>query len=404
MSKAFEDTVYLFACAARGIDFDKEAVPGFERIYELAAQQNIWTVIYPLISKLKAEGKIEIPEHMQKQVETDFFRKYTFFNNRRENARRLFDGLRKSDIRFCLLKGDSVAQYYAEPLCRGSSDIDIKIEPEDADECTRFLEQNGYRVHPLKPGHHHFECVHPMYGLLEVHVSFCMDITNAICFKNTISYNEEYREEDIAGIGRVNLMGYTDGLVFLIMHYIKHFISSGAGIRQIMDIALYYENNKEHINMQQVRQLTAEWGFSEFLNVIFEIADKYLMSDIPLAKTNAEKTKQVMQDIEMGGVFGYVDVSRIDFYRFYLKLRAEEVGVNSAIKHNSLVWRIFLPVKELEQRVPCLKKCRLLYPFAVVKNALTVMSARAQRRKLAAQAEQTHIDDRLTMLKDVGLL
>lgn len=82
MSKAFEDTVYLFACAARGIDFDKEAVPGFERIYELAAQQNIWTVIYPLISKLKAEGKIEIPEHMQKQVETDFFRKYTFFNNR----------------------------------------------------------------------------------------------------------------------------------------------------------------------------------------------------------------------------------------------------------------------------------------------------------------------------------
>ncbi len=405
MSKAFDSTVYLFVCAARGIKPEADIEVSFDEVYKIAAEQNIWTVIYPLITDFSQRGKLLIPQNIKNNIESDFFRKYTFYHNRREYEKLLFEELRKENISFCLLKGDAVAQYYDEPLLRGSSDIDIKIAQEDIQSCVKILKKNGYSVEPLEEGHHHFECRHPVYGLLEVHLSFCMDITNDICFKNEITYEEEYREEDIGGLGKVQVLGYTDGFVFLIMHYIKHFISSGAGIRQLMDIIFYYEKNREHIDMDSVYARTEVWGYTEFVDIIFAIGKTCLMSDVTVSEAALEKVKPVMEDIEKGGVFGYVDVNRIDFYRSYLKLRADNLGVKmSERKRKPLIERIFPPANELEQRFSYLKKNRVLYPIAVFHNIGVILSARSRRRKLIKQAEETHIEQRLQMLRNVGLL
>ena len=41
---------------------------------------------------------------------------------------------------------EMLAQYYDEPLNKASSDVDIKIRPEDVEVCNRILKENNYKT------------------------------------------------------------------------------------------------------------------------------------------------------------------------------------------------------------------------------------------------------------------
>lgn len=404
MSDVFECLARLLGCAARGTEPECALSADFERLYTLANEQNVWTVIYPLIIRLASEGKISIPDEYKKELESEFFGQYMILNRRREFRKKLFARFNEEGLEFCLLKGDSVAQYYAEPLNRGSSDVDIKIAPEDVEKCCAILTELGYRISPLLPGHHHFECVHQLGGLLEVHVSFCMDITENICFKNNVEFSEPLRTDSIDSIGEVRLLGYTDGLIFLLMHFIKHFISSGAGIRQLLDIILYIENNIDNIDIATVYKITESWGYRSFLDVIFAIGRRYFMSNIKGAEVDDETLGLVMADMENGGVFGYVDENRIGFYHSYLKLRSDELGVRASQKQRPLLKRIFPPKAELAANYPYLESFGILYPVAAAAKICTGIRNKIIIRKKKNNADAAMVENRLRMLEKAGLL
>ena len=404
MSEAFESVVKLFAYAARGKEPEGIISADFKEVYRLAEEQSVWSVIYPLAKKLDEKGLFIIPDEYKQMVEMKYFRRYMFLNTRREFMRELFSKLNAAGVEFCLLKGDAIAQYYEEPLNKASSDVDIKIRPEDVEVCNRILKENNYTIEPLSPGMHHYECTHPVCGLLEVHVSFCMDITEDLCFKNAVAFDEDYRIENIEGLGEVNVMGYNDGLVYLLMHYIKHFISTGAGIRQLMDIILYYENNKNNIDHDKVREVVRGWGYEEFLDIIFAIGRKYLLSDEDFKAVESIKLEKVMSDIEKGGVFGYIDKDRLDFYNHYLKIKADAAGKSSKRTKKSLIHRLVPPEKELEIEYKYLEKCAALYPVALIHRAVDIIIGMRRRSVKIKQIDAGKVNERVDMLKDVGLL
>ena len=306
------------------------------------------------------------------------------------------------------IKGESLAQFYKEPLLRLSSDVDIIIHKNDIEKVIMLLKENEYEVQPLKPGGHHFKCFHKIYGLLEVHVSFYMDVTNDICFKNLIKFQEDYREIQIPEIGNVHVLGYTDGLLYLLIHFIKHFISFGAGIRHVMDIAFYLENYYENIDMKMIKKQLEQVGYADFLNYVLFLCSKYLNSEVSqryIVSTHEieQKADIILDDMERGGVFGHKDLARVDFYKIYLRERAKRKNVKGKLwKH--MVSRIAPPQKGEESTICYIGKLFTLYPATMVYRGFSYLKRYILKRKVTNTENADSTLKRMELLEELGLI
>jgi hypothetical protein len=143
-----------------------------------------------------------------------------------------------------LLKGTTLAALYAEPEARISGDTDVLINSDKEDKASEVLKTLGYEVSKREEHEHHFEAKHPIGGLMEVHVELIQKSVSDMAFYNKVEYNEEFRIHQ----NGVKTFGFNDGLVYNAVHFIKHFVKSGAGVRHIMDMLLYMKKYEEEID------------------------------------------------------------------------------------------------------------------------------------------------------------
>ena len=69
----------------------------------------------------------------------------------------------------------------------------------------------------------HFECWRADTGLIEVHVQLSDEISTHVWFNDENLILEEYRKINSSQGNNIKTLGITDGLVFTVLHYIKHF-------------------------------------------------------------------------------------------------------------------------------------------------------------------------------------
>lgn len=97
----------------------------------------------------------------------------------------------------------------------------------------------------------------------------------------------------------------TNHYLFLLLHYLKHFMTTGAGIRHIMDLAAFGNKYKDKIDFA-----SAEKSFSKFIGNSFYADTVQLMNLLggeesttsPFLDSNA-----LCEDLLNGGTFGYDD-------------------------------------------------------------------------------------------------
>lgn len=107
---------------------------------------------------------------------------------------------------------------------------------------------------------------------------------------------------EIYGIN-IKVLEPTESLLFLILHAYKHFLGRGIGIRQIIDILLYYKEYKCRISMEYLQEALKVCKVEKFWLDILYIGNQYL----GLCEEKPENTccpEELLQDILCGGVFG----------------------------------------------------------------------------------------------------
>ena len=95
----------------------------------------------------------------------------------------------------------------------------------------------------------------------------------------------------------------TESLLFLILHAYKHFQNRGVGIRQVMDILLYYREYKCHICMEFLQEALKTCKAEKFWLDILYIGKQYLS----LCEEKPESSccpEALLQDMIHAGVFG----------------------------------------------------------------------------------------------------
>ena len=168
----------------------------------------------------------------------------------------------------------------------------------------------------------------------------------------------------------VHTLSYTDHLLYLILHALKHFLYSGFGIRQVCDIALFSERYRDEIDWSRVKTELQSVSALEFAGALYKISDRYLLktnhySDY-LRGWNLKKIdeKPLLIDIMTDGIYGVDDINRA--HSVGITLNAAASGGKGRANYNifGILKSIFPGKGYLQRRYPYAMRYPVLLPMA----------------------------------------
>jgi len=393
MTQDFENMLYLFGANANGADNKLSGEIHADKIREEALKQGIWTMVYPELSKV-----CDIPEYKQ-----EFLLAISKSITRKQFTLHVIKKIEEAGIKCCLLKGSTVAEFYRHPECRVSADTDILIDPAEEEHVKKILVENGYVVKDRKKNHHHAIAVHESGGRLEVHVSLYDKVMEKILFNNAC-ITEESWETVVAEGKRYHVLGTKDTLMYLTVHYIKHFINSGSGVRQMMDLLLFMEKNKEKIDFEAYDKVLKELKYDKLIDVVKTVGAKYFGFSYEIKEeTLAER---VLTDTEIGGVFGHSAENRGGFYAAYCLKRTTMSKAQAKLfmqRKSETRKKLFPDQKSLIEGYGYrYAKHKILMPVAWVHRYVDVILG--TRKPEVATKDTAEFQERMKLMQDLGMI
>ena len=225
----------------------------------------------------------------------------------------LTGALEKAGIPALVVKGAVCRSLYPSPDLRPSSDEDILIQPEDLPAAEQVFRSLGYCLQSSPEDSVQIWYANPLR--VELHCSLCGSMTIAgqavqpwfdACFSRSISWN--------VGEGTVRTLAQQDHFLYLILHFYKHFLTGGVGIRQLCDICLFAGKQQANLDWSSL------WTELETLSLacltwnMLDLGIRYLGLDsraVPKPeRIPAADSEDLLQDILEAGVFGSSSLER----------------------------------------------------------------------------------------------
>jgi hypothetical protein len=373
MTQGFVNMIYLFSCGAMGISSDLDHDIDIDEVFKQAEAQGVWHIVFLAINKLYTDGEIKIEYDIFNKLKNQTIAAVAVNTRRMNLIHDVIKKLEAAGARPCVLKGEVLSLLYQNPDCRISGDTDILIDIKSKDNAAKVLAELGFDIKPLNPTSHHMVATHPVAGMVELHLRLYDELFEDVWFDNKILNEEERRSVKADDGSEFVTLGITDGLVFVSLHYIKHFLSGGVGIRQLMDVLLYMKEYFREIDWKRFNHLMEYLKYQKFINNSIGIGVKYLnfkQEDLPPFTCDKDIMDKILSDIELGGVFGKNEKGRSSFYLQYTMERYNRFKGEDYSRYIKKWWlpnliRIIFPhIKVLALKYPYVKKSGLLYIVA----------------------------------------
>lgn len=422
MTHEFSALLQLISAAAQG-----EAVShlpnnlNWMKINQLANEH----AVQPLLGyALRLSSELHCPDKLRQQL-IDQMRQFAFSNNVwRESILRLIQKISNASIPALLIKGYAIANCYAEPDCRVSSDADILISPRDEARACKFMKQQGFTVEPRWKNGHHAVCHHPAWGYVELHVILYDEIVEDVWFgkMDGSEYVREPHRLVETQDGSYYTLGCTDHFIFLILHMIKHFILSGLTLQMMLDVVLYFKKYADQLDIGRVWDTVNSLHYGKLFNCILWAMIQhggFDAADFPgICAEPPEQVQVILDDLEKGGWMGYADkAAREEGWKEYNRQLLMKSKSKTQYWLYMLRWNMGLYMKALfpsratlSARYPCVDKCPVLLPFvwihrlifrgtrALRKGALTANIVTDEDHVGTAGQERVHMFQSLNML------
>jgi len=267
-------------------------------------------------------------------------REVAFLNKRiNERIKKLIELFHKENIKYVVVKGQSLLPIYTNPDVRLPGDIDLYVSEEDFDRCINLLKAE-YRVER---------------DYNEKHITFQVDdIQIEVHFRLLLlptvrkqRYWDALVEKDINKNKTIEIEGTcihtltpTVNTAYLFIHIYHHFLKEGIGLKQLCDLALFIHKNKNEINWSRLNDLLFSLGYAKafgaFCHLMIDIL-RLPQGDIPRSLRGRTDlyTRSILKIILSGGNFGQASRRR----HYYGILRSIETGFIS-LKRMLLFFRL----------------------------------------------------------------
>ena len=265
-----------------------------------------WNIIVKLAHAHQTSGILYyqcgefMPSELEKFQCTVYAKEQMIHSKRVKLTNQIFDKLCENKIPFLTFKGLNVAKFYPVMSLRTMGDCDILVHPEDKEKADEVFRSFGY------------SCTD--YGTME----WAYNNKDNVAFElhHNLMYNQVYNYDMHKEFMKLswdyaktddNVHYYLDWnyhFVFLILHLRKHFIKSGVGFRQFMDVALVA--TKCDLDWDWINKKLEELDVSKFANICFALCEYCFKLKIPttvspLSDTDYIEACKVILD---NGTFG----------------------------------------------------------------------------------------------------
>lgn len=321
--KAYAAALAGKTCSADFTDVDSTS------FFRLAMSQGVASAVYYSLK----DG--EVPEDLRAMLEDAHNKALLWDLSREEEEKRVFAAFDKADVNYLPLKGSVMRMYYPSTDMRLMGDTDIMIERFNRKDAKKIMESCGYKKTDSHSGHDIYK--HENGNVFEVHWK---PADGSDFHKNLME-----RALPVGEKGCRLSLNLSDFYIYMMCHFARHVRTSGAGIRMLADIKVFFSRCGLKIDAAYVKDVLESMGL-----VRFEIQVKKLIHCMFYGNTPDELTKNFADYILSGGVFGSAEISA-----------ANKRGDKSRLGY--FISSVFPSYGAMKERYPFLKYLPFLLPI-----------------------------------------
>lgn len=327
----------------------------YQKLFDLANQHQVSALIYNQIYNFD-----DFPEEIKLRWKRDALKINAFQTRKTMKILQVYRQFLKQKLKVLIVKGLVCRSLYPQPDNRQSNDEDLYVRKEEYEAVKDILLKNNFTV--ISESDDVTTFIDPVSGLsIELHTALFSLESKA--YGNYQRYFDQAFDEcivhSIDGV-EVYSLEYTRHLLFLILHFVKHFFHGGVGIRQVVDIVMYSEAYGDKVNWDRLYDILKDLNIYVLIVNLFAMAHDLLEFDYTKIKVpeciDKSDYQDLFDDIMDAGIFGQSSSERI--HSATITLNTISDGKTSVLKS------IFPSLKEMQGKYKYLNKYPVLLPFA----------------------------------------
>ena len=329
----------------------------YQKLYQLADQHQVSALIYNQIYDFP-----DFPNDLKQQWRSEAIKINAFQTRKTFRLLDIYQKLRNKGIDVIVVKGIICRSLYPQGENRQSNDEDLYIKQKDLQTVKDILLEDHFQIA------HESEDVTTFIdfssGLsIEMHTQLFSKDSKAYGKYQSLFDNafEHTTIHSIQGVDFISL-DHDYHLLFLILHFVKHFLHSGAGIRQVLDIVVYSETYQDDIDWKKIFEILKYFQVDELILNLFSMAHDYFDFNINQLKIDHLDYQDLLDDIMNAGIFGQTSKERI--HSSTITLNAFDKGKTNVFKS------LFPTLKEMQAKYEYLNKYPYLLPFAYISRII----------------------------------
>lgn len=342
------ETEYLLCVLRAAVNGETAAAPpvgiDWNQFFALSKKQEVYSMVAQSIDYSYLPP--DIARELNDQSKSELVRLIAMQNE----LKAIEEQLEKNEIRYMLLKGSVIRNYYPKQSMRQMSDIDIMYDPQKRDILLEIMKKRGYKM--KSDGDNSDDFVKAPYYTFEFHRDLFKDVYG-FCpdFSFVWDHAERSAEKPFEYI-----MCAEDLYLFHIAHMYKHGILGGFGVRFLVDTYLILKKNPD-MDTALLHQQLGKLNLSDFEEKIRSLSFS-VMED----KALTEEQTALLNDIIQNSIFGAAD--NIDIAAAYEAYNAANGGGVLGYLKN----RIFPSKQQMQSMYPQLKEKEYLLPYYYFKR------------------------------------
>ena len=358
----------------------------WEKVYAVAKQQNIVSLIYCAIVNLK----LNVPEDILKKFQNSSFNTVFFSELKGREYQGLYDTFEQRGIDYMLLKGINLQKLYPKNVVRYMKDADVLIKEVQYPEIKEIMQELGFRQQGESP-----------HEYIWVKDSVMVELHKAI----SSPYNKDYYgyfgdgwKFAVRKSGHLFNLPKEQELAFLVAHFTGHYRRSGIGIFHFTDFYVYLKHNSD-IDTDKLNEALDAMGLLKFYKNILNTLGAWFEG------REGDKATELITSKLFS--IGKTD-SKAKLENIYAAAKAQRRFKNKRVARlYGVIRKIFPEYKAMNIRHPILKKVPVLLPIfwivrwvdLIVFHRDRIKQSNRQQRLLKEQS----INQYLNELHTVGL-
>lgn len=329
------------------------------RLYHIAKENGLSGTVFEVV---KNHG---ISDEMYVKFQKDFY-KYVAQDEEQLRCIGLITGLLKANnIKHVFLKGSILKNIYPQTYMRSMGDIDLLVKDSDKKLTHELFVRLDMK---LKSKNYVHDVYETSSGLsIEVHSRLKKEKESFPSLDNIDEIVKEYT------------FNHELEVVYLLYHLRKHLLTSGIGLRSVVDLGVYLLHYEDEIDFIRLDNLLVQSSLSKLFMNIMEFNEIYLDMLFNHFEKNREDINHELLEafteyIVLSGIHGI----GVSFNRFTGIVSSPET---KHFRRLSFLFKIvFMPYRDVKYIYPRLLKCRLFLPIAWMLRAFDLIFLNRKRR------------------------